>query len=179
MLKIIKIIDDKIARAEYFVLIVLMVALTSILSLQVVLRYFFSSPLFWAEEVAVQIFICSSFVGISYLVFLGQLVRVDFIINYFTGKLRFYFELILVVVTFIVLFVICYHATEWILRPEIKMDISPTTGIPRWYNYLFLVVGFYFMSLHTFVKIITLRSCVYAGDFVLPDSNELDKEKDI
>ena len=56
-------IDRLIGQIEYALLIGLTVSLTLILSAQVVLRYFFSSPLFWAEEVAVQILISATFIA--------------------------------------------------------------------------------------------------------------------
>ena len=47
--------DNVLAKFEHAVLVVLVAAMTLILVAQVILRYFFSSPIFWAEEVAVQI----------------------------------------------------------------------------------------------------------------------------
>ena len=60
---LITMIDRLIGQIEYALLIGLTVSLTLILSAQVVLRYFFSSPLFWAEEVAVQILISATIIA--------------------------------------------------------------------------------------------------------------------
>ncbi|GAA3538024.1 hypothetical protein GCM10022394_17070 [Zobellella aerophila] len=101
-----------------------------------------------------QILISATFIGVSYLLYSGKLVRVDFILTVLKAPYAVWLDKILELVALVVLAVLCYYATEWILRPEIKVDVSPTTQLPRWYNYAVLVVSFYFMSWHQFVKVI-------------------------
>jgi len=147
-------IDRLIGQIEYALLIGLTASLTLILSAQVVLRYFFSSPLFWAEEVAVQILISATFIGVSYLLFTNQLVRVDLLLAGLRGAAALWMDRLLNLVVLATLLVFCYYATDWILRPEIKADVSPTTGLPRWYNYGVLVAAFYCMSWHQLVRLL-------------------------
>ncbi len=147
-------IDRLIGRVEYGALVFLTASLTLILSAQVVLRYFFNSPLFWAEEVSVQILISATFIGVSYLLFSRQLVRVDLLLAGLAGSAALWTERLLNLVVLGTLLVLCYYATDWILRPEIKADVSPTTGLPRWYNYAVLVVSFYCMIWHQLVQLL-------------------------
>lgn len=161
MLRIINKVDGFLGKIEYGLLILLVVCLTFILSAQVVLRSFFSSPIFWAEEVAVQILISATFIGVSYLLYSRKLVRVDFILSVLKKPYSVWLEKILELVALGVLVTLCYYATEWIMRPEIKVDVSPTTQLPRWYNYAVLVVSFYCMSWHQFVKIICPAKVVH------------------
>jgi len=146
-----------LARFEFGLLVFLIGSLTLILSAQVILRYFFSDPLFWAEDVSVQILISATFIGLSHLTYSNSLVRVDFIIDNLPDLYQQWLVYLLRLVGLGTLVVLCYHATEWILRPEIKADIAPTTGLPRWYNYLVVVVTFYCMSWHQLVKLLTQR----------------------
>lgn len=162
MFKIIRKLDELLGKVEYGLLIVLTVLLTLILATQVVLRYFFNSPLFWAEEVSVQILISATFIGVSYLLFSNKLVRVDFILENLKASCRLWLEKLLQLVSLLTLLVLCYYATDWILRPEIKADVSPTTQLPRWYNYAVLVVSFYCMAWHQLVKIIGPASSVHS-----------------
>lgn len=154
MRTLIRKVDASVARLEYLILMLLMAALTLILTAQVILRYFFSSPLFWAEEVAVQILIATTFIGVSYLLYSAKLVRVDFILLHLNTKLYWLVERILQLITLLVLGVICYFATEWILDPMTRIDVSPTTQLPRWYNYALLVASFYCMVFHQLVKLL-------------------------
>lgn len=150
-------LDRQIANIEYGLLVLLIGSLTLILTAQVILRYFFSSPLFWAEEIAVQLLISASFIGVSYLTYADKLVRVDFILDLLPKAFRNLLEMLLRVIALATLLLVCYHATEWILRPEIKADISPTTGLPRWYNYAVLVAAFYVMTWHLTIRLITSK----------------------
>ncbi|MCB1622060.1 MAG: TRAP transporter small permease [Thiothrix sp.] len=151
--------DRVLAKFEYLLLTVLVAALTVILSAQVVLRYFFSSPLFWAEEISVQALIAASFIGVSYLLYAGKLVRVDALLTLFRQPHLDRLLSVLHLVSLLTLLVLCYVSTVWILRPEIRADISPTTQLPRWYNYAILVASFYGMAWHQFVKLVgTARS---------------------
>lgn len=154
MRTLIRKVDASVARLEYLILMLLMAALTLILTAQVILRYFFSSPLFWAEEVSVQILIATTFIGVSYLLYSAKLVRVDFILLHLNKKLYWLVERILQLITLLVLGVICYFATEWILDPMTRIDVSPTTQLPRWYNYALLVFSFYCMVFHQLVKLL-------------------------
>ncbi|WP_036234191.1 TRAP transporter small permease [Marinobacterium litorale] len=157
MIKLIERLDRGVARVEFTLLIALIAALTLILSAQVILRYLFNSPLFWAEEVAVQILISATFIGVSYLTFADSLVRVDFLIDQLPPALQNTLVFLLRLIGLGVLAIFCYYATDWILRPEIKADISPTTGLPRWYNYSVLVGAFYCMTWHMLVKLALFR----------------------
>lgn len=155
MHKLILKIDDVIAWVEYRLLMLMMLVLAIILASQVILRYFFNSPLFWAEEVSVQILIACTFMGVSYLLYSKKLVRVDFLLLYFNNRFYCFAEKILQLISFSVLCIICYFSTEWILDPMTRIDISPTTQLPRWYNYGILVASFYCMALHQAVKLLS------------------------
>lgn len=153
MLSLLRKLDRALGMFEYALLASLMAILTVILTSQVILRYFFNSPLFWAEEVAVQILISASFIGTSYLIYTGRLVRVDFLIMMSKGVVRRWAELFLNLTGLVTLLALCYFATDWILRPEVRSDVSPTTQLPRWYNYAVLVVAFYTMAFHMAIRV--------------------------
>lgn len=150
-------LDHKIARTEAFLLVLMMIVLTLILVSQVVLRYFFNAPLFWAEEVCVQLLISATFLGISYLIYQGDMIKVDFLLELLPEQASRFIELLLRLVGLATLSLFCVVATQWILQPEIQLDVSPTTGIPNWYNYLLVVISFYLMSWHLLVKTLTMK----------------------
>ena len=50
-------IDRRLAQAERALLVAVCAALVLLMMAQVVLRYVFSAPLFWAEEAAVQLLV--------------------------------------------------------------------------------------------------------------------------
>lgn len=149
-------LDTWLARAEYALMVVLVLLMLVIMCTQVVLRYFFNSPLFWAEEVAVQLLIMLTFIGISYQIYSKSLVSIDFIAQALQGFKGQVLAGVINLTALAVLLVFCYQATEWILRPEVRVDLSPTTQLPRWYNYAVLVASFYVMAWHQLVKLLQI-----------------------
>lgn len=154
MLTLLRKLDSGLGMIEYLLLALLTGILTLILTTQVILRYFFNSPLFWAEEVSVQILISATFIGASYLIHTGRLVRVDFLVLMSKGTLRRWGERTLDLIGLMTLLALCYFATDWIMRPEVRVDVSPTTQLPRWYNYAVLVAAFYTMAFHMLIRVL-------------------------
>lgn len=145
--------DDVLAKFEHAVLVVLVVAMTLILVAQVILRYFFSSPIFWAEEVAVQILMMVTCIGLSYLIYQNKMVRVDVMAAWVPPRVLGYVEKAVYVISLVVITVVCFHAVIWLMQPENRLNLSPTTGISKWYNYAVIVASFHLMGFHLLVKL--------------------------
>lgn len=169
MLTLIQQCDRMIARIEHALLIAAFSAITLILCAQVILRYFFNNPLFWAEEVSVQLLITATFIGLSYLTYLDQLVRVDLVLSLLNTSLRTQAKRCLSLLSLLTMLWVCVYATEWLLKPENFFDTSPTTGILKWYNYLTMVIGFYLMAFHMTIKVLLAE---YFVTDTQPQSNE-------
>ncbi|WP_221796161.1 TRAP transporter small permease [Oceanobacter mangrovi] len=151
---LVNLLDRGLGWTERSLMILLTAAMTLILCAQVILRYFFNAPLFWAEEVSVQLLIMISFMGVSYLVHTGKLVRVDILLLALKPAARIWLLRLLDLVGLICFGILAWYATDWILRPEVKGEVSPTTGIPLWYNYSVLVASIYCMTIHQCVKVL-------------------------
>lgn len=140
--------DAALAAAEQVAVVLLTGAITAIMMAQVVLRYFFSAPLFWAEEISVQLLVFASVFGLALLTRRGDLVCIDFLPRALAPRARHALLAalgltMLAVVTFVVVF-----AWGWIFRPEVRLELSATTQLPRWYSYAVLPVGLACMALH-------------------------------
>ena len=79
MFQLIQKLDRGVASAERVLVVVLTAAITLIMMAQVILRYAFNSPIFWAEEVSVQLLVFVTLFGLSLLVHQNQLVTIDFL----------------------------------------------------------------------------------------------------
>lgn len=62
-MKIIKWLDDNL---EEFLLVILLVAMSLIMGVQIVARYVFKNSLTWSEELTRFLFIWSAFIGVAY-----------------------------------------------------------------------------------------------------------------
>lgn len=146
-------IDRAVGRCEYALLVFLMAALTLILVAQVVCRYFFGSPIFWAEDVAVQILTLATCIGVSYLIYRNDMIKVDFLLVMMPPAAVALMQRAVYLAGFIVLAVMACYAAEWVMRPENRFVVSPTTGLLKWYNYLGIAASFFLMAWHTLVKL--------------------------
>lgn len=141
-------LDDRLAQLEKILLIVLTFCLISLLITQVFLRYLFNSPLFWAEEVAVQIFVAISFFGVSYLIYRKKLVMIDFITLILPATFRLIIDSVFQIISMLALLVMLFFTMQWIMDPMVQNELSPTTQLPRWYNYSVLLFALAAMNFH-------------------------------
>lgn len=82
-------IDDFFNKIEKFILFFFCLLLTLIMISQVVFRYFLNSPIFWAEEIAVQFLIFITVFGVSCLAKDKSLIRIDFLFFVINKKYSF------------------------------------------------------------------------------------------
>jgi C4-dicarboxylate transporter DctQ subunit len=140
--------DAALAAAEQLVVVLLTGGITVIMMAQVVLRYFFSAPLFWAEEISVQLLVFASVFGLSLLTRRGDLVSIDFLPRALAPRARHALQAALGVVLLAMLVFVALLAWGWIGRAEVRIELSATTQLPRWYSYAVLPVGLACMALH-------------------------------
>ena len=140
--------DAALAAAEQVVVVLLTAGITAIMMVQVVLRYFFGAPLFWAEEISVQLLVFASVFGLSLLARRGDLVSIDFLPRALPPRRRHALLALLGVVMLAVVVFVAWMAWGWISRPEVRLELSATTQLPRWYTYAVLPLGLACMAVH-------------------------------
>mgnify|MGYP003674558153 FL=1 len=154
MLNILKWCDSALARLETWVLIILTGLLAGLLITQVVLRYIFGTPLFWAEEVALQILVAISFIGVSHLLYTRSLVRIDIIPSLLPERAAHCLEVFFCLLGLCVLAIFTALTWQWIASPHTQIELSPTTQLPRWYYFSVMLVALMVMSYHQFVSLL-------------------------
>ncbi len=154
MLVVLNRLDALLAQLEKALLVLFCFALTAIMISQVILRYFFSSPIFWAEEISVQFLIFISVFGISYITYKNQHISIDFLLVQMSGKTRKWVGFSLGVIFLFLMSFLCFYSWEWVLRPDVQIEKSGTTGLPRWYNYVAMPIAFSFLCWHQLVILI-------------------------
>jgi TRAP-type C4-dicarboxylate transport system permease small subunit len=92
--------------------------------------------------------------GLSVLVQKKQLISIDLLSNMMRGKLRSCVEIFLSAISLIIIAIITRESIYWVMRPEVQMELSPTTQIPIWYIYSILPIAMSFMFIHQLVGLI-------------------------
>ncbi|GGE72554.1 TRAP-type C4-dicarboxylate transport system permease small subunit [Paenalcaligenes hominis] len=154
MLSALNRIDFFISRIEKALLVFFGLALTTIMIAQVILRYFFSSPIFWAEEISVQFLIFITVFGISYITQQKQHISIDFLLSQIKSEKKRIAEIITGILFFILMIGLCFYSWEWVLRADVQMEKSGTTGLPRWYTYAAFPVALSCLCWHQFIVVI-------------------------
>ena len=148
--------DEFLAAIERLFLTIFCGALIIILMTQVILRYGFSRPLFWAEEISVQLLVFITLIGMSLLLKARGMISIDIIVGALPTKLKKGLFIVLQFLGLAVLIFFAYQSTLWILRPEVRMELSPTTGLPIWVNYSMLPITLYGMVFHMAAGLTTM-----------------------
>jgi TRAP-type C4-dicarboxylate transport system permease small subunit len=156
MINLLNRLDGFLAAAEKYLLTVVAGIMTLILMAQVVLRYVFSHPLFWAEEVSVQLLVFMTLIGFSLLLRSRQHITIDIITVVLPEKFRSVLAIILDILGLALIVFFALVSTQWILRPEVRLELSPTTHLPVWYNYTMLPIALYAMAFHQLIGLIHL-----------------------
>lgn len=164
MFDIVQRIDNRLAVVERGLVIALTGAIATVMMTQVILRYFFSAPLFWAEEISVQMLVTATLFGISLLVHHGQLVSIDFLPRALPKRARHALLTVLGLVLLALFVFIAWLGWDWIGQPSTRLELTATTQLPRWYNYAALPVAMSVMAWHQVVAIAReLRSLLGVG----------------
>lgn len=147
-------IDLTLARAEQVLVIALTAGIAGIMMTQVVMRYFFSAPIFWAEEISVQLLVFVTLFGLSLLVQRVQLVTIDFLPRALPERARHALLAVLGLVMLVLLVFIAKLGWEWVNRADVRLEMGATTQLPRWYNFSALPLAFVIMAFHQFAAIL-------------------------
>lgn len=147
-------IDRSLAAMEQVLVIALTAGIAIIMMTQVVMRYFFSAPIFWAEEISVQLLVFVTLFGLSLLVRKAQLVTIDFLPRALPPRARHGLLALLGLVMLALLVFIAGLGWEWINRPEVRLELGGTTQLPRWYNFSALPLAMALMAWHQLAAVL-------------------------
>jgi len=147
-------LDARIARAEALLAIALTAALAAIMMAQVVLRYCFSAPLFWAEEISVQLLVLVTLLGLSLLVRTRQLVAIDVLAALLPPLPRRVLGALLAALMLALLASIAWLGWQWVGRADVRLELGATTRVPRWWSYSAFPLAFSLMAWHQLAELL-------------------------
>jgi TRAP-type C4-dicarboxylate transport system permease small subunit len=139
-----------IERLVRWIVIVLMLAMTVLVFLQIVFRYVFNVPLGWSEEMARFSFVWVSFLGASALMQLREHINVRVFLDRFPPRLQAACVLAasvcaLVCVYFFLAGGIALTTNEW-------HQLAPATELPMGWVYLVIPVSAALMGLWVIIQ---------------------------
>lgn len=151
-MKILKLLE----RVEFLFLSGCMLMTTLLLFVNVILRYFFHSAIFWVEEILRYLFVWITFIGAATCVKKKAHISLDTVILVLPSKLQTPFlrtgNLIVIALSFYLTMI----STNFVLETKATGQVSSTMGtFPMYIIYSCLPIGFFLIgvaSCQDFVK---------------------------
>ena len=127
---------------EESVLVVLLVAITGVMMLQVVMRKVVNSSLSWPEEFCRYCYVWTTFFTLSYTMRHGNMLRVGVLVDFFPQTIRklIYIFGNLVCLTFFAVFF--YKSIDVVKGIILSGQKSTAMGLPMYLVYLSTILGF-------------------------------------
>ncbi len=144
----------------YALMILFMLAMTVIMTYQVVLRFVFTSGNNWAEELTRIIFAFLVLFGSGIAIRHNSHLRVDFILKSMSPKVSAAYEIFLQAICFV--FLIYVLKLSVALATSVR-GTSAALGIPYRYSYLCLPIGAIYMMLNNIEQILLRINFLFGG----------------
>jgi TRAP-type C4-dicarboxylate transport system permease small subunit len=147
-------IDEWIARIEAVMLaggVILMAVNTCV---NVIARFVFGEGLFFSGEINRILIILITFAGIGYAARHGRHIRMSAVYDAFPTKGRKVLMIFIALFTSVVMFFLCYHSYGYIETLYGRGRILPALGLPIWWIYVWVPVGFAITGIQYFLTAI-------------------------
>jgi C4-dicarboxylate transporter, DctQ subunit len=112
-----------------------------LLFVNVILRYVFLAPIYWAEEFVRYLMVWMIFIGASQVTLWGGHVAVDIVPRALSKRGNAVLAIIVNVVCILFCLVLAYLSLKQVLRVMRAGQISPALEIPMWIAYLSIPAG--------------------------------------
>ena len=114
----------------------------------VIMRYFFNSPIHWSEEVVTSLFVWTVFIGSSYAYRKHSHLGVDIVINLMPKKMKTVVKSVMAVVEFFVLSMLTWVSSQYVYHlifnraGKLKIMMTDLLRVPKWWTGIAVPIGF-------------------------------------
>ena len=130
MKRIIHYLDENL---EELVMILLLIAMTCIMGIQIFSRYVLRMSLSWSEEITRYLFIWSAFMSVSLCTRKCISIKIDQFIKFFPKRGEAAFKLLNLTVSFVLFVYLIPYAWHYLKTTIESGQVSPACGIPMYY----------------------------------------------
>jgi TRAP-type C4-dicarboxylate transport system permease small subunit len=114
----------------------------------VIMRYFFNSPIRWAEEVVTSLFVWTVFIGSAYAYRKHSHLGVDILVNLMPPKMKAVVKAVMSVVELFVLSMLTVISSQYVYylifnrAGKLKIIMTDMLRIPKWWTGIAVPIGF-------------------------------------
>ncbi|MDR1508913.1 MAG: TRAP transporter small permease [Synergistaceae bacterium] len=135
-----------IENLDEYVLMTMLAFSTTLIFLQVVMRYVFGNSLSWSEELARYLYVWQTWVASSYAVKRGRHLRITSLADKTSQKSRVVVEIAVLAIWLAFSIFLCYIASSLCRKIFNQGQVSSAMGLPMWIAYLAVPTGTVLMS---------------------------------
>lgn len=121
------------ANLEEFVLVLLLVAMTVIMGIQVFCRYVLGMSLSWSEELTRYLFIWSGFISVSYCSKKCLSIKIEQFVAVFSRRVKAAIKVVNHTCELIFFFFVLPASFSYMMSAVYSGQVSPACGIPMYY----------------------------------------------
>ena len=151
---------------EPLLIMVIFIAMTCLICLQVILRFFMGSGFAWGEEFATFMFVWLCFLGISYAFRNNRQISVDFLRNMLPEKPRKALVLLIDVSMLVLMGLFLYGAVQNVMTAAKYNDMAASVQVSLNVCYTAAVVG-YFLSMIRLLQTIVWKIRHFGASYEL------------
>ena len=181
ILKMLDFIDTLISRFEGVMLAVGVIAMTVNTIAAVISRFVFNSAITFTDELNMIFIVVVTYAGLSYAARNGRHIRMSAIYDAMPAKTRKALMILMASVTSAFMFFLSFYSYYYIFEVYKSGRILPALGLPVFYIYLWVPVGFVVTGLQyafTVVKNLTERD-VYLSTNVKDGYSDTDNDIEV
>lgn len=135
------------ANLEECILVVLLVAMTLIMGIQVLCRYAFGMSLSWSEELTRYLFIWCGFISVSYCTKKCLSIKIEQFVAMFSRRKKAVLKVVNHTLELIFFLYMLPFAYSYMMSAVASGQVSPACGIPMYYVQAAPFVSFLLVSL--------------------------------
>ncbi len=158
ILKALDFIDVQISRFEGVMLAVGVIAMTINTIAAVISRYVFNDAITYTDDLNMIFIVVVTYAGLSYAARNGRHIRMSAIYDAMPAKMRKALMIVMASVTSAFMFFLSFYSYYYIVEVYESGRILPALGLPVFYIYLWVPVGFIVTGLqYAFTVVKNLR----------------------
>lgn len=131
-----------------FIVVGLLGISTLTVIVQIILRFVFRHPLFWAEEMVRYMVIASTMLMLGPASKEGNLMGVEFVLDLFPGQIQKGIRIAVKAVSVFFYFFISYYGVKLVFKIMEKRQLSPALQIPMWVPYTLIPIGLCILAVY-------------------------------
>jgi len=147
-------LDDFFQKLERNFLAWAIIFSSLLLFVNVIMRYIFLFPIYWAEELSRYLMVWMIFIGASQVTLKGGHIAVDIVPRLLSKRANTTLAFTVNIICILFSVVLAYFGYKQMMRVKIALQISPAMELPMWIAYLAIPLGTAMMLIRYIQQII-------------------------